>query len=681
VIAVGSAARVLALQRLVGNRSVTGVVASGHHRDAHAANEPSQEPAGAVPPHSTVDRALPPGAAPLFPVAKSESARLVLQRQVGTNVVRHKDRWGALNSPAVLGLWAKDAGMQKLKVAGSLRTLQEAPGTEKQVVKALQAKLLRALHDPQEFDGSPEARRDAAEALMMRWDWIAPPLMSGLQLWYERQFAQALARAPMTAELEARPTQMRRIRDQPYGQEAFSGRHGEMLKIGRAYGPRVIVDIKGSNVKDPTTEIWFYLHPHKDWYYLVSGTVDQYDWFLQRVAGQVAANTQFAAELFPLLLKIAGFSLGLSSRLSVMVASEVVSALGEQGLAAARGGTMKSGWEVLQSAALGLFVGQVTNRMFGRASETPLASGVEQVVEHSAAKGHRIVAATDAGEVEAALRAGRARSVEDTALRAKGYRTEVDVVSEGQAHTWRQKADAGWCRFSDDPLCVGSLGDEVTAAARQHPPDVTVDLKTAGVSQIAQNRAGRFLSLDALVAKYPNVGEISTGWQRVTRAAARGDDELRVHLASEYGLSNYIRYHIRAPGLGRESYPIPLAPTWMNHGANGIEAFMRSQLAKGRVVVSFQATRTTFSGAELRAYLETLLRSGNPEILGRLANDYGRIERFLKRIVYDVRVQETVGSRVRLSYYQATMETGLPPTGAVVHQALPLTQVPTPSRR
>jgi hypothetical protein len=363
------------------------------------------------------------------------------------------------------------------------------------------------------------------------------------------------------------------------------------------------------------------------------------------------------------------------------VASEVVSVLGEQGLAAARGGTMKSGWEVLQGAALGLFVGQVTNRMFARPSETPLAGGVEQVVEHSAAKGRRIVAATDAGEVEAALRAGRARSVEDTALRAQGYRTEVEVVSEGQAHTWRQKADAGWCRFSDDPLCVGPLSDGVTAAARRHPPDVTVDLRAAGVSQVAQNRAGRFLSLDAMVAKHPGAGEISTGWQPVRRAVERGGDELRVHLASEYGLSDYIRYHILAPGLGRESYPIPLAPTWMNHGANGIETFMRSQLAKGRVIVSFQATRTTFSGAELRPYLETLLRSGDPKVLGRLANDYGRIEPFLKRIVYDVRVQEVVGSRARVSYYQATMETGLPPTGAVVHRALPIARVASPSRR
>jgi hypothetical protein len=41
--------------------------------------------------------------------------------------------------------------------------------------------------------------------------------------------------------------------------------------------------------------------------------------------------------------------------------------------------------------------------------------------------------------------------VTDTQLASDGYRLEVDVVSEGQVHTWRRTTNGEWCRFT--PLC------------------------------------------------------------------------------------------------------------------------------------------------------------------------------------------------------------------------------------
>jgi hypothetical protein len=211
----------------------------------------------------------------------------------------------------------------------------------------------------------------------------------------------------------------------------------------------------------------------------------------------------------------------------------------------------------------------------------------------------------------------------------------------------------------------------VADAARQHAPIIERDLAAAGVSAQARRALRKStLSVNDILTVHQAARQAETGWIRVSAAVERAHFEGRIHLASEYGLDDYIRYHIRAPGLGKEGYPIPIAKTWMNQGANQIEGFMRRQLKKS-FDVEFNATRNTFSGEELRPFFEDLIQRGSKETLGRLALDHARIERFLKSITYDIRLYRRVGKQAESQLWRATMETGLPPVGNRIRLELP----------
>jgi hypothetical protein len=597
------------------------------------------------------------------------------------NVISHRGRWGDIDSPALLRLWAKEAAMQKLWFGSTVRAIQEDPGSVPKLVDDVLPKLRKALQDPTEFTGSPEARRDADEALTMQWEspgQVKEPVVEQLITRYGRQLTQALAYTPDGSDLVTVPEDFVRIRRHPYGQAFWNG--GDIMEKGYIAGNREVLDIKGCGPlkncgQDPTTDIWYILRRDWSWIYHTTGAVRPFDWHVGRFAREVAESTQMAAELFPLMLKIGGFSLGLSSRLAVIIAAEVLTALGDQGVRSARGERMQSAFEVLTSVGLGVFIAGVTNRIFGRADTASLTGELDTAAELAARKGREEIARTDAALIERELKAGKARAVKDPELAAQGYRLEVDVVSEGQVHTWRQKTGGWWCRFSDDPVCVTNVGHAVEQAAAANPPAFARNLRQAGVSAQARNRLGRdTLSVDDLVTLHPAAPEVSTGWIRVTTPVQRGGAHLPrpsgyeggITLASEYGVNGYVRYHIRAPGLGRESFPIPLAPEWMNHGANNIETFMRTQRNAG-FTVKFNATRATFSGEELRPFFDNLLRNGDAAQLGRLALDRGRVERFLKSITYDIEVSGSRG----VTRYRATMETGLPPAGAQQHLIYP----------
>jgi hypothetical protein len=260
-------------------------------------------------------------------------------------------------------------------------------------------------------------------------------------------------------------------------------------------------------------------------------------------------------------------------------------------------------------------------------------------------------------------------------LVADGYRIEVEITSEGQKCKWRLNTNGSWCRFKSDGLCVGQLSDAVDDAARQRPPTIERDLAAAGVSAQARRKLGKnVLSVDDIVAVHQAAQPMETSWIRVGAAVERAGFERRIHPASVYGLDDYIRYHIRPPGLRVEGFPIPLAKTWMNHGANDIEGFMRAQLKKA-FTVEFNVTRTTFAGEELRPFFEDLVQRGSKETLGRLALDSGRIERFLKSITYHIRLYRRVGNRVESQLWRATMETGPPPLGNTIRLGLPLERI------
>lgn len=600
------------------------------------------------------------------------------------NVLSHRGRWGDIDSPALLRLWAKEAAIQKLWFGSTVRAIQEDPGSAPRLVDAVLPKLRRDLQDPAQFTGSPEARRDADEALTMQWaspGQVREPVFEDLLARYGRQLSQALAHTPDGSDLVTAPADFVRIRHHPYGQAFWNG--GDIMEKGYTAGNREVLDIKGCGPLkncgvDPTTDIWFILRRDWSWIYHTTGAVRPFDWHVGRFAREVAENTQMAAELFPLMLKIGGFSLGLSSRLAVIVAGEVLTALGEQGVRSARGERMQSAFEVLTSVGLGVFIAGVTNRMFGRTDAGNLTGDLDSAAERAARRGREEVARTDAALIERELKAGKARAVQDPELVAQGYRLEVDVVSEGQVHTWRRSA-GGWCRFSSDPICITRVSDAVNEAAAANPPRFSRDLVAAGVSKQARNKLGKdTLSVDDLVTLHRAAPEVSTGWIKVGSPVQRGGAHLPrpagyeggITLASEYGITGYVRYHIRAPGLGRESFPIPLAPEWMNHGANNIETFMRTQ-RNGGFTVRFNATRATFSGEELRPFFDHLLRHGDAAQLGRVALDQGRVERFLKSITYEIETYGVVQGRAQVTRWRATMETGLPPAGAQQQRILP----------
>jgi hypothetical protein len=366
------------------------------------------------------------------------------------------------------------------------------------------------------------------------------------------------------------------------------------------------------------------------------------------------------------MLKIAGFGMGFSGSFAALLASEVLSSLGEEGLAEARGEKGRSGWEILKGGAFNVLVGHFAGRLLG-APGGKLAGEAEHVIERAAATARAEVAVADASHVATAIEGGVAREV-DAAIRAKGYVMEVEIVSDGERHIWRKSSEGRWCRFSpeDHPLCVPSLGAVVNSAAARR--NIELDLRQAGVSAVAANKVGGRLVLDDVIAKMPTVESKSTELIRINADTLRGGDEFAINLASEYGIDDYIRYHIRAPGLGGakvEGFPIPLAPVWMNRGASRVETFMRSKLAGGWAV-SYKATRTTFGGDELRPWLLEVFEQQNKLALSRIANDHGRVERFLKSIEYHIEVYR--GGK--LEVYRASMETGIPPAGQRIADAV-----------
>ncbi|KDN18718.1 hypothetical protein [Amycolatopsis rifamycinica] len=190
--------------------------------------------------------------------------------------------------------------------------------------------------------------------------------------------------------------------------------------------------------------------------------------------------------------------------------------------------------------------------------------------------------------------------------------------------------------------------------------DLLLDLGTFGISAIARNRVQGMLVLSQMASRIKTISR-TLDWSRVAAALARGGDESLLHLGGKYGLTDYIRYHIHGPGLGREAYPIFLAPERANQFANNhIEGFMRRELKAG-ADVDFKVAYTTFNGDELSPFIRGMLTSGDKKILTRLALDQGLIEKFLKAAVYDIRV--TRGGVTRT--YRAGVTVGPPGSGAV----------------
>lgn len=218
-------------------------------------------------------------------------------------------------------------------------------------------------------------------------------------------------------------------------------------------------------------------------------------------------------------------------------------------------------------------------------------------------------------------------------------------------------------------------GASLTAIAAQAALDFVVELGGAGISALAKNRVGGRLSLNVMLSRIKPINR-ELGWVKVTEALERAGAERQLHELSVYGLNDYIRYHIHGPGTGLEGYPILAAPTRANQFANNyIEGPMRVW-AKAGLRVDFKASFATFSGQEMRPFVERMLKSGNPKILNRLALDQGLIEKFLKSITYDIRVYR--GGNIE--FYRADITVGAPGSNMapVMQRPILIASMPAP---
>jgi hypothetical protein len=283
-------------------------------------------------------------------------------------------------------------------------------------------------------------------------------------------------------------------------------------------------------------------------------------------------------------------------------------------------------------------------------AQSSAADKKAEVLSAGAATG--VVSKDDAARAKEVADAKKASMVVDILLNALPYLPNVAKGGAKVASALGRKMR--WENLAKASMVLGA-GPAVG--------DLVVDLAKAGVSAIARNRAGGSLSLNYMVSRIRAIDRL-LGWSRVGAAAGRGGDETLLHLGSKYGLKDYVRYHVHGPGLGREAYPIFLAPTRANQFVNNhVEGFMRRHRDAG-AVVDFSVRYATYSGVELRPFIEGLLKSGDPQIINRLALDQGLMEKFLKSAIYDIRIQQ--GGTTTL--YRASVGVGAPGSGAIATQ-------------
>jgi hypothetical protein len=195
-------------------------------------------------------------------------------------------------------------------------------------------------------------------------------------------------------------------------------------------------------------------------------------------------------------------------------------------------------------------------------------------------------------------------------------------------------------------------------------PEVQLGRAALGDASFYKQFYGRKLNAEEMVALH-RAAVNETGWVRATPAIARGGYETQLHRASKYGVDDYVRYHILGPGTGLERFRIFLAPETANQFANHqIEGFIRGLVkgAKPGQKVFFNVKYATFTGAELRPFIDGMLTSGNQQILRLLARSGGRFERFLKSAQYEIKVVDAAGKE---TLYTASITVGLPPSGAM----------------
>ncbi len=262
----------------------------------------------------------------------------------------------------------------------------------------------------------------------------------------------------------------------------------------------------------------------------------------------------------------------------------------------------------------------------------------------------------------------------------------VTGVSVSDPTALQRLAAVGYAVGPGDVIVPGPTVSATTAASMvplrvvngkvEVTPHVRLDAASLGPSAWYKQFRGKTLDTESMVALH---GETRPVWQTeftpVTASLGRGGAETQWRRASLYGLIDYIRYHILGPGTGLERMRIFLAPEVANQFANNhIEGYMRRIRDSGKASVSFRVNYQSFTGSELRSFIDTMLTSGDQKLMQLLARDQGRFERLLKSARYDIRIVDKQGKE---TLYQASVLIGTPgPSRKGSVTVSPPTQVP-----
>jgi len=397
--------------------------------------------------------------------------------------------------------WARGAGIAFTRSEAVFKRLQEDPDSMPAILTETQALLERELRS-KKFQGTDQAREEAVAEMRKGWPSLRDWFKRDLTRIFDDSVANALGQTPVNAELETDPAVIRRIRHNPKRDVTQSDRHGALIKVGHNLSGKIVDDIVknpypgGEHEKHLATvpgELWFHYADQPLWYYRTSTDPVQLQAFISSVAVQVAASTQFAAMLFPLLIKgmalgagiVAGFPAGLAVRIAAEIGVAAIDELASEGMDDARGRKRRTPEEIAKSMGVQVLLSLVLGRLFGGGSKA--TAGELAAFEIKAAGNVRkAMAEIEGPEVAAAVKAGRASPVEDVALVEKGYVREVPIRSHGESHVYRQHADGTWCRFSKIGMCNieltqdGLKGAPKGARQKTKPAEKGVTEETGG---------------------------------------------------------------------------------------------------------------------------------------------------------------------------------------------------------
>jgi len=380
-----------------------------------------------------------------------------------------------------------------LNQQGSVRVLQLDPNAADALVEDYGAGLTRRITSSNEFDGSTAARDKGAETVRRRWPDIQPAVRQSLVQWYQNELLTAVGLTPRYADPLLQPERLQKVLNTKYNERAPLGRWGAEAAPGQKYGIFEIDDIGAG-------EIWFHRPGRPLWLYQISQfNFIRHDPFTTAVAEQVYDQTSWVLQVTPLLLQAGAFGLGFSGSIALVIAGIALGELAEEMKASGEGRPGRSPLEILESAGIQLLVDRIFHGLLGGAGgKAATAAGknaakIERIADKAVPAIRRELASAEKPLVKEALDAGTARKVTDQALRAEGYAVEVAVESAGEWHIFRLNDKGVWCRFST-PICGLDLGADVAAAAKSPTSFTAAKLADArGLLKNVQDEL-RFLS-------------------------------------------------------------------------------------------------------------------------------------------------------------------------------------------